>query len=472
MLNPVASQSVSPSGSFLDSQVIHSSQEKTCQAVKIPWRNLAMSFALLGVLTALSLSVYLGSSVALASLALTALFFTFVFFVEKRRFSKPSSLSIVNGIYEHLQKNFSRSFNLANEASSSEKKSSFKSISLFPQIEDIVISGGGAKGAVLPGAFRALFKEAPDLIENTQHLFGSSVGALFAALIATGISKEDLKIIQQTDLSAILGKKLIYKDGEDLILFLRQWIRVNILSQLLNLSEENKQCFYERRPALAGEIMLHLLKTPLEEAYISFEMLAYLHEIDPRHFKLLSVTSTKKEGGQFIFDALLTPQADIAFACRASASLPIIFDPVRIVHDGEELTLFDGGLIDNVPVALVEQKKGKSAEQVNAKTLVFVFEKLRDAPSVFPLENLTTSHNAGFRSRLVKNELVPRLAGYTLPAPYTVLRSELLQKIKEQYRHVISFPVDLVTRDFHKASKNPKKYSRIGKKAVRNFLAQ
>ncbi len=217
--------------------------------------------------------------------------------------------------------------------------------------------------------------------------------------------------------------------------------------------------------------MLQLLKTPLEEACISFEMLAYLHAIDPRVFKHLSVTATKKEGGQFIFDAKRTPHADIAFACRASASLPIVFDPVRVVYQGETLTLFDGGLIDNIPVALVEEKKGKSPDKVNEKTLVLVFEKLHAGPSIFHRENPNVPYTASLRARVLKDQVLPRVAGFSLPTPYTELRSELFNKIKHHYRHIISFQVDLETRDFHKASKNPKKYSRIGKEAARRFLA-
>ncbi len=454
------------SSSSLAPQTPHSALEKTKEATRESWRHLAAGFALLGVLTSLSLTVYMGSAIALAALALTAVFFTYVFFIENGRSSKSSPLRVIDGIYKELQKTFSFS------SSRPSRASSFEEISLLPPIKQIVISGGGAKGAVLPGAFRALLKDSPDLIENTEHLFGSSVGALFAALVATGISREGLKIIQQSNLNELLGEKPIYKDGKELMHFLRQWMRVNILSQLLQLPEERKRAFHEKEPFLADEMMKQLLEAPLEEACISFRMLAYLHIIYPSAFKDLSVTATKKEGGQFIFDAQRTPDTDVALACRASASLPIVFDPVQMVYQGETLTLFDGGLIDNIPVALVEEKKGKPAERVSDKTLVFVFEKQSDFPSVFHPENPNAPYRANFQTRLLRDEVIPRVAGFTLPTSYTVLRSELLNKIKNQYRHVISFRVDLKTRDFHKASKHPKKYSRIGKEAVRNFLAQ
>lgn len=472
MLGSVTPQNEFSFLSSLDHQALQLTQEKVCQAVKVSWRYLAISFSLLGVLTAISLSVYLGSAAALVSLALTALFFAYVFLSEKGSSSKNSPQRVIDGIYANLQRTFSSLVIQPNKMPGSEEGGRVEDISLPSKIKYIVISGGGAKGAVLPGAFRLLFKDSPELIENSQHFFGSSVGALFAALVATGITRENLKIIQQSDLSVILGEKLIYKDGKELTHFLRQWIRVNILFRLLQLSEEKKSFFYERHPILAGEIMLQLLKTPLEEACISFEMLAYLHEIDPHVFKLLSVTAMKKEGGQFIFDAQRTPHADLAFACRASSSLPIVFDPVRFVDRGEELTLFDGGLFDNTPVALIEEKKGGLAEGDNSETLVFIFEKLRKRPSLFSSQNLEPSYTASLQSRLLKNEVIPRLAGFTLPAHHTVLWSKLLRKIKKKYQHIVSFQVDLGTLDFHKASKNPKKYSRIGKEAVRSFLAK
>lgn len=337
------------------------------------------------------------------------------------------------------------------------------------QIRNIVISGGGAKGAVLPAAFRTLYKEAPKLMRKVDSVAGSSVGAISASLLATGISRETLQEIGGADFEKLLGSNLIQKSGRNLTSFIRQCIRINILLQLSRLSPEQKSKFMNSNPKMASRILSALIEPSVQKARITFEMLAYLREIDPDHFKDLYVTASSKEGDQIIFSAEKTPQNDIALACRASASIPVVFKPVRVNVQGEEKVLYDGALIDNVPVKIFEEK-GQPANQ----TMVFVYEKpIRPgAVSLFDGSNRTPPYIAGRTSRFIRDRLMPFITGIRLTKDYTEAKAEILQNVKERYPHTVSFGTDLKTIAFREAAKRPEKHAKIGKVAMRSFLAR
>ncbi|MEY3196945.1 MAG: hypothetical protein RLZZ59_313, partial [Pseudomonadota bacterium] len=64
---------------------------------------------------------------------------------------------------------------------------------------------------------------------------------------------------------------------------------------------------------------------------IFFKDLALMHLIDPYKFKDLYITAVEKKTGELkVFSTIDTPDIDIAAACRASASLPIILKPAKL----------------------------------------------------------------------------------------------------------------------------------------------
>lgn len=59
---------------------------------------------------------------------------------------------------------------------------------------------------------------------------------------------------------------------------------------------------------------------------------------------------THGDGKLQVFDSRLTPNVEVALACRASASLPVIFAPVEIkIGDNPPKLYVDGGVSDNIP---------------------------------------------------------------------------------------------------------------------------
>ena len=242
-------------------------------------------------------------------------------------------------------------------------------------------SGGGAKGAIYSGAHEALSKGG--ILKNLDAVAGSSAGSLTAAMIATGISTEKYKqITKDTNLKGLLGEGFIVnKDGKPLLDLLKNTIRSNISEFLKNadianlcnqrLEQIDKQKLAaeslpqsEKEEFLAElkrqeDILLNIIssngksieeikeKALDPEGKILFKDLAMLRVIAPDTFKDLVVTATRRDTGDLeIFDSRNTPDVEIALACRASSSIPIVFEPVTI--NGKQYV--DGGYRDNLPL--------------------------------------------------------------------------------------------------------------------------
>ena len=56
--------------------------------------------------------------------------------------------------------------------------------------ENLIFKGGGAKGAIYPGAIRAL--EVKGVMPYIKRFAGASAGSLIAALLAAGLSASEL----------------------------------------------------------------------------------------------------------------------------------------------------------------------------------------------------------------------------------------------------------------------------------------
>ena len=257
-------------------------------------------------------------------------------------------------------------------------------------------SGGGAKGAIYSGAHEALAKGG--ILKNLEAVAGSSAGAMTAAMIATGISSEKYKqITKDTNLKGLLGEGfLVNKDGKPLLNLLKNTIRSNISEFLENvnvtdlcnqrLQEINKQKsslesltpseqkeFLEEL-ARQENILLNVIssdgkaiqdikeKSLDPEGKILFKDLALLRVLAPETFKDLVVTATRRDTGDLeIFDSRNTPDVEIALACRASASIPIVFEPVKI--NGKEYV--DGGYRNNIPLNHFNKEKATDPKDIS-----------------------------------------------------------------------------------------------------------
>ncbi len=250
------------------------------------------------------------------------------------------------------------------------------------RIKRVVCSGGGAKGVVYPGSYKAM--EETGLLKGVQELAGSSAGAITVALMAVGMSTANFRHeLLTTNLEQLMGYKVgavfgknaagvcfMTKDGKPLEEFIRQHIIDAVRASLSGLAQVDK--------VASDHLELGALLTKMKEQHprFTFGDLALLHQFFPEIFKRLVVPAVKFPDGDLqIFNAELTPDVEIALACRASASIPIILKPVEIDMGGEKIKFVDGGFFDNVPTDYFDiDPLGKFTKNKKpTQTMVFAF---------------------------------------------------------------------------------------------------
>lgn len=360
-------------------------------------------------------------------------------------------------------------------------------IAKAPPIKNLVISGGGAKGVILPGILRG-FEKHP-FIEKLDYLSGSSVGAITAALIATGITAERFnEASKNVNFEDLLGKGFgpVFKCGTPLVNFLRRHMQESIrkcledkYGDLNNLVESGSE---KERENI--QKVLNVLKIPYDEngeneaIVITFSMLRSLHVLDPVHFKDLTVTALCRETGETeYFDADNQPDLDIATACRASASLPIIMEPVQI---GDK-TYSDGGYLDNIPVKPMQNKQGEGLENKgekgqNLQTLALVFDEAdRRADEQSPFFNYTTKEYTVYYPSVNDSIIIDIFAkifgGIFSEKKHTEAKEGKTEEIRKYYvqRNIpLLVPVD--TTAFKLAKDKEDEYTMAGEKLADEYL--
>ena len=235
------------------------------------------------------------------------------------------------------------------------------------KITRLVFSGGGSKGASYPGAHAALTETG--IIDGVTHVAGASAGSFTAAFLALGATPEQLQAdLLKTNFANLMGEtddpswRKLRKDGKPLYDYLHNTMRnlvLDFLSQQPELSEEQTELLQRLRED--------------ETQGPTFANLAMLRTTWPNRFKTLTVTAvTEKSGVLKIFNEMDTPHVEIALACRASGSIPVILKPVNI--DG--VTYVDGGVYDNIPSEYFDKDETTHKyikNQAPDKTLLFAF---------------------------------------------------------------------------------------------------
>ncbi|MFI0348661.1 MAG: patatin-like phospholipase family protein [Chthoniobacterales bacterium] len=227
--------------------------------------------------------------------------------------------------------------------------------------ENIVLSGGGAKGDAYVGAYLAM--EETGVLVNLQRIAGSSAGAITAACIAGGLTADDLaKITAIPGLDLLVGesKNSVIDQADKLapgpgfkgtaiVDILNQKISVSIKNYLnevdLNtldlsrISQDEKSVIAQLKEALNSEGEEKVI-------LITFQQLSILHKINPSRFKELTITGfDATKGKEKYYNAVSTPHITIAEAVRISMALPIVFEGIDVKGD----LMRDGGIGSNIP---------------------------------------------------------------------------------------------------------------------------
>jgi len=355
-----------------------------------------------------------------------------------------------------------------------------------PPITNLVISGGGAKGVSLPGVFKAFEEhrtgETNTFRDQLTNIAGSSVGALYGGLLAAGLSADQIsEITTKVDFQLLLGKKkkklTKTRDGQPLLELMQAGIYQGVTENLCKIFKA-KELGNIGEEALNGQPKIkEVIDLLMGSQKVTFGMLKTLHEVYPHIFKLLTVTGTCIETDRtFYFNAEDTPNLDIALACRASASLPIILEAVKInqadlsggvyveeIKDYTELTFIDGGYYDNIPVKTMEKlstplHRGEAGQNLQTLALVFESKKVKNKSWQSDFLNVLVDENhlyrPNFLEKLIRNTLVKYVLKLKSSRTNTRAKSEGLNEIPKNYtQRNIPLNSPLKTSDFKKANK-------------------
>lgn len=200
-----------------------------------------------------------------------------------------------------------------------------------------IFGGGGIRGMCYVGAIKALKEFNIEL----NSIAGSSVGAVFAALYAIGYSEDEIK-----DLFFDFNINM-FRD-----------LNISIFTTDISISK--------------GEIFLEWLREKIEKKFYGENYKKGSNK--PVKFKDISknlhiLTIDLNTNTPYIFSKESTPEEEIAFAVRASASLPGLMKPINI---GDAI-LVDGDLIKSWPA----WKVYNSLDNSNSRILEFRLEGSR-----------------------------------------------------------------------------------------------
>jgi len=213
---------------------------------------------------------------------------------------------------------------------------------------DLVFEGGGVKGIGLAGALATL--EERDY--RGQNIAGTSAGAITAALLAAGYSAAELREI----IVSLDYRQFQDRGWEDKIPLIER-----SLSMLLDLG------LYE------GDRFLEWIRERLEAKGVrTFADLVHDEFADdPRYRSRLQVVASDVTTHELLVlprDAtklgIEPDELDVALAVRMSMSIPVFFEPVRILNEktGQMHVIVDGGMLSNFPVWLFDCPNGEVPE--------------------------------------------------------------------------------------------------------------
>lgn len=207
----------------------------------------------------------------------------------------------------------------------------------------LVLSGGGARGFAHVGVLKAL--EAAHV--PVDLIVGTSMGAIVGGLYASGMTADEL---EREILSVNWGDLFDRREPRQL------------------LSQRRKEEDFELSPVLMLGFRDGAFVLPTGAVSTrSLEMLLRRYTLSTRHLASFDglptpfrAVATDMETGK----AVVLDHGDLAAALRASMSVPGVFSPLAV--DGR--ILGDGGLVDNLPVAVARRMGADVVIAVNIGT--------------------------------------------------------------------------------------------------------
>ena len=230
-------------------------------------------------------------------------------------------------------------------------------------IENLVLQGGGVLGTAYSGAFTALQNaglagaRGNKSIGNIKRVAGTSAGAIFSSVIALGYSAGELEVIAlETDFSSFIDFGGNATDGYGVMgeAFLK-WINGLINAKLAPDKKKNDPNHYCTFADLGSRLENNDL------------------------YKDLHVFGVNLDTKNVVdFSYATTPNTPIAYAVRASMSIPLVFIPC-VMPEGSEYAgqkFVDGGVKYNFPITVFDfEGPNRKTLALNLSNLALTIEK-------------------------------------------------------------------------------------------------
>jgi len=207
---------------------------------------------------------------------------------------------------------------------------------------DLVCEGGGVKGIGLAGAYSLLEERE----YQPKQVAGTSAGAITAALIAAGYDAEALrKIVFELDFRQFMDKG--WEDKLPLVHYPLSLLKDQGVYEGTRFLE-----WIREQLAAKGKRTFADLKTGDADPRWAYKLQVVVSDVTAQRLLVLP-----RDAGVL---GIEPDELEIALAVRASMSIPIFFEPVRIVNKREnrEHILVDGGMLSNFPVWLFDADPG------------------------------------------------------------------------------------------------------------------
>lgn len=221
---------------------------------------------------------------------------------------------------------------------------------------DAVFEGGGVKGTAFIGALRCF----DDVGIRWRKVAGTSAGAITAAMLATGLSMDELEqIIESLDYNDFLQQKtsrFIFNGSPDDDLDNPIWMLLNLL-------------LVRQRGQYSSEPFLRWLSSILIDTIPTFRPFVDQSDNMPwyqkRDLKIVISDISLKEMVLVPddLDYYSIPKADFSVpeAVRLSMTIPLFFEPGTLTNlkTLEESAIVDGGILSNFPLWIYDAPLGQ-----------------------------------------------------------------------------------------------------------------
>jgi NTE family protein len=195
----------------------------------------------------------------------------------------------------------------------------------------LVLSGGGAKGAVHIGIIKALEEEGIPI----DYIAGTSIGAIVGGLYAMGYSPDEM-------LELFLSENFRYwQTGK-----VEEMYQFYFLKSADNPSFMRVNIPLQDSVDIRGALLPNSLINPIQMNQAFMQIFAQANALCKGNFDRLFVPFLCVASDVYNKRPIIFRDGDLGDAVRASMSFPLLFKP--IVKD--DIPLWDGGIYDNFPV--------------------------------------------------------------------------------------------------------------------------